>query len=445
MKNKFEKLANYSFDMLAILDLDGSFVFVNRAFSERLGWSNHDLTGRNLQELMVFTGLENSSNMFKNLSRGHPILFSEVQFKHKNESLSPMRLTAYPDLDELAVFLVIHEMDIKITDHAIFKMAIESSPTVIFIVKDGRFLYANLFAEKVFGYSQDEFIGQTLEMLIPPRLHGVHQNRHSQYVQQPYTRLMGSALELPGMRKDGTEIPLDIGLNPVYSPSGLMVVCSIIDITKRKEAENIAAQKIVRLESEIVALDHLSLTDELTSLLNRRALFKYLELHYRIAQRESRPVSLILADIDDFKGYNDTFGHIAGDEALKLFAQLLMASFRKTDVVCRYGGDEMAVILPATDVNEARVMCERLQKETGEFEWPHRRNTLSVGVATLLPRLNQTASLGAVNNFIIMADMALYASKRSGRNKAFHYNDIGEISGKQLADWKTQRDAHPDR
>src|SRR6266542_306095 len=363
MKRKFEKLANHSFDILAILNIDGNFMFVNRAFSEKLGWSTHDLAGRNFQEMMIFSDQENSSNMLKSLSRGHPIIFSEAQFKHQNQSLYPMRWTAYPDLEESAIFLVIHEADIKMADGEIFKMAIEVSPTVIFIVRNEKFLYANLLAEKVFGYAQDEFIGRPLEMLIPPRLHNTHHAHHDRYNQQTFTRLMGTSLELPGVRKDGTEILLDIGLNPVYSPDGMMVVCSIIDVTKRKQAEVVAAQKIQQLESEIVTLDKLSMTDELTSLFNRRALFKHLELHYRLAQRESLSLSFLLADIDDFKGYNDDFGHPAGDEVLKLLANAMTTSFRRTDIVCRYGGEEIGVILPTTDASEAKMRGERLRKE----------------------------------------------------------------------------------
>lgn len=444
MKNLFEKLANYSFDLLAILDIDGNFIFANRAFSEKLGWTNDDLIGRNLQGFVIFKELENSSSILKSLSRGHPILFSEGQFKHKNQSLYPMRLMAYPDLDKSAIFLIIHESGTKITEQEIFKMAIEASPTVIFIVKNGKFLYANLLAEKVFGYKQDEFIGRPLEMLVPPRLHKVHQSHYNHYSHQPYTRLMGTSLELPGVRKNGMEIILDIGLNPVYSLDGLIVVCSIIDVTKRKEAENIAAQKIQLLEKEIVMLDKLSLTDELTSLFNRRALFKHLELHYRIAQKESLPLSFIMADIDDFKGYNDTFGHLAGDEILKLLANTMMTSFRRTDIICRYGGEEIAVILPSTDTKEAKIMGERLRKDIEEFKWPHRGITVSVGVATIFPRINQTASLGGVNNFISMADIALYLSKGSGKNKATHYYDIDADSQQQISVWRIQHNTPAD-
>lgn len=436
MKNKFEKLLNYSFDVLAILDINGDFRFVNRAFSEKLGWSIQDIAGRNLQELMVFKDMESSTSVLKSLSRGHPIILLDSQFKHQNGSLHPVRWTAYPDPDERAIFLIIHETEIKMTDQEIFKLAIEASPTVIFIVRDGKFIYANLLAEKVFGYSQNEFIGRPLEMLVPSHLHAVHQSHHNQYIQEPYTRLMGTSLELQGVRHDGAEILLDIGLNPVYSLDGLMVVCSIIDVTKRKEAENIATEKIQRLETEIVTLGHLSLTDELTSLFNRRAIFKYFELHYRIAQKDSAPLSFILADVDGFKEYNDNFGHVAGDAALKLLAKVMMTSFRKTDVVCRYGGDEMAVILPATDVNESKIMGERLRKEIEEFDWPHHGMTLSIGVMTLFPHLTEAASLGEINNFIAMADMALYSSKRSGRNKTTHFTDIDIKDQKRITDWK---------
>lgn len=442
MDDTFKKLVNYSFDILAILDINGNFKFVNRAFLEKLGWSSLELAGRNFQELIVFKEQETSLNILRNLSSGHPIIFSEGQFRYRNGIIRSIHWTAYPDLEAQVVFLIIHDANHEVTGQEIFKMAVDASPTVIFIVKDGTFHYANLLAEKVFGYLQDEFIGMSIETLVPPRMYDVHHTHRDQYVQQPYTRLMGSALELTGVRKNGEEFPLDIGLNPVNGPEGLLVVCSIIDITNRKAAENIVVDKIKKLEREIKTLGKLVVTDELTTLCNRRAIFKHLELHYRIAQKEVLPLSFILADVDDFKGYNDTFGHIKGDQALKLLAGILMKSFRRTDIVGRYGGEEFGIILPSTDAKQTEIMSSRLQKELAEFEWPFRKITLSLGMATIFPRVNQTASLGGINHFISMADMALYISKRTGKNKATHFNDIE--TGAQLSSWKIHHDTPTD-
>jgi diguanylate cyclase (GGDEF)-like protein/PAS domain S-box-containing protein len=296
----------------------------------------------------------------------------------------------------------------------------------------------------VFGYQQSELIGKQVEILVPTRLQTTHQSIRNHYDKQPYLRLMGTDIELTGQRKDGTEFPLDIGLNPVPTADGLVVVCSVIDMTKRKATQIIFAEKIRQLEGEISVLDKLSLTDELTSISNRRALFKQIELHYRIAQKEIQPISFILLDIDDFKKFNDTLGHIAGDKVLKTIAEIMTKSVRKTEVVARYGGEEFGMILPDADTNETKLLAERLRKMIEEHQWPLKNITVSIGTATLFPKTGQQINPDDINNFIIMADKALYFSKQSGKNKVTHFNDLVLSSDENLSNWKIQHETPTD-
>ncbi len=183
------------------------------------------------------------------------------------------------------------------------------------------------------------------------------------------------------------------------------------DVTSRK----VTAQKLERahqqLEAANMQLRLLATTDGLTALANRRAFYDRLEQECHAASRHDRPLSLILLDVDHFKSFNDTFGHPAGDDALRTVGWLLKESLRDFDVAGRVGGEEFAVILPETDETEALLVAERLRKAIGEFRWPLRRISASLGVATFY------GSDAEQELIVEAADQALYQAKRGGRDQ----------------------------
>ncbi len=169
-----------------------------------------------------------------------------------------------------------------------------------------------------------------------------------------------------------------------------------------------------RLHQQTVAL---SITDPLTGVPNRRHLFAQLEAELHRAQRYSTPMSVVMIDIDHFKHLNDTAGHRAGDEVLRQVCQVLRKNLRKVDTLARYGGEEFAVLLPQVGRAEAFEVAEKLRRAVCEAGMEHGKVqpagavTISVGVATLPDDATSQVRL------IDCADSALYASKRSGRNK----------------------------
>jgi diguanylate cyclase (GGDEF)-like protein/PAS domain S-box-containing protein len=445
MVDVFENFFNLSFDMLALLTMNGDFKRINETFKQTLGWTLDELVGKRFWDLITPDNQLNSSQIIQNLIKGHPVIFAESRVMCRQGEPCLLRWTAYPDLKTQNVYLIMREVKTNEDEQKIFRLATESSPTIILIVKDGEIQYANHLAQMVFGYQREELIGQSIEFLVPEHLRSKHQNLRNQYGKNPYLRLMGTELELIGQHKNGREFPLDIGLNPVHTSDGLIVVCSIIDMTKRKAAHNVITEKIKQLEGEISVLDKLSSTDELTSINNRRALFKQLELHYRIAQKEFQPLSFILLDVDNFKNFNDTLGHIAGDEVLKTIAVLMKKSVRKTEIVARYGGEEFGMLLPDTNTNEAKLLAERLRKMIEGYEWAQRKITVSIGTATVLPKSNQPITEVEINQFFIMADKALYFSKKSGKNRVTHFNDLDLEPQENLSNWKIKHETPPDR
>ncbi|RJQ53294.1 MAG: sensor domain-containing diguanylate cyclase [Actinobacteria bacterium] len=161
----------------------------------------------------------------------------------------------------------------------------------------------------------------------------------------------------------------------------------------------------------------LSITDELTNLFNYRYFCQRLELELDRAERYIRPLSLLFIDLDDFKKYNDTHGHQAGDRALAEMAQVFKQRCRDIDIVARYGGEEFAAVLPETDVSGAFVVAEKIREGSAQHAFlgkDSRRDeqiTISCGVATY-PIHAATA-----DELIRQADDALYFAKTTGRNR----------------------------
>lgn len=172
------------------------------------------------------------------------------------------------------------------------------------------------------------------------------------------------------------------------------------------------------------ALQNMSYLDGLTGIANRRKFDEYLEAEWGRAIRDRTAISLILGDIDSFKGFNDSYGHLKGDECIKTVAAVLKQSVKRpADLVARYGGEEFAVILPATDSDGALKVAENMRKDIEVLQieniqaLPYRCLTISLGVATFYP------GVGSVPAEIVgAADKALYQAKREGRNRVVEYN-----------------------
>lgn len=166
-------------------------------------------------------------------------------------------------------------------------------------------------------------------------------------------------------------------------------------------------------------LQRLALVDSLTSLPNRRSLDKNLDFEWKRASREGKALSTILLDIDFFKAFNDTYGHLAGDGCLKEVARTVqIASQRPADLTARYGGEEFAVLLPATEREGAVIVAERIRQEVERLGILHAASgisevvTVSLGVATVVPTLDVSPL-----ELLSKADKALYQAKAGGRNR----------------------------
>src|SRR3954470_13553125 len=125
-----------------------------------------------------------------------------------------------------------------------FRLAFESAPNAMILVdEEGRIVLANAHTEKLFGYAAPELLGSSIERLVPERFRGAHPGHRRSFFSDPQARAMGAGRDLFGLRKDGVEIPVEIGLNPIRTPEGSFVLAAVVDISERKRAQKALEQK----------------------------------------------------------------------------------------------------------------------------------------------------------------------------------------------------------
>jgi diguanylate cyclase (GGDEF)-like protein len=174
----------------------------------------------------------------------------------------------------------------------------------------------------------------------------------------------------------------------------------------------------VKLERRAGKYEQLSITDSLTGLLNRRYLEERLDEEIKRSRRYGYPMSFMMIDVDEFKSYNDTFLHTAGDKVLQELAHHMKDCLRGADVAARYGGEEFSILLPQTALSEARAIAERLREKVATANFPNRKVTISIGVAAFAPNIKTPEEL------ISAADKALYEAKNKGRNNVQVYQNL---------------------
>jgi len=289
-----------------------------------------------------------------------------------------------------------------------FQLLAEHNNDVIFrCATDGRTSYVSPSCERVFGWTPAEMVGKgPADFVLPEDLPAIMaaQIRHEQGQE-------ATGVSYRVRRKDGTAVWVEASARMMTaSASGRPELIIVMrDITERKQLED--------------QLSRLALTDGLTGLANRRAFDDALENEWLRTKRSDGQMSLLLIDLDHFKAFNDHYGHQVGDDCLRAVASAIRLSLRRpADLAARYGGEEIAIILPDTDSAGATKIAQDIAQAVALLAIPHAGNeegngvvTMSVGAATALSRSG--ASVQMPSGLLQAADIALYKAKSNGRNR----------------------------
>ena len=258
------------------------------------------------------------------------------------------------------------------------------------------------------GYKTEEMVGKKAEVFIVaediPAIHAA------------VVRILASEVQTDSetihmRRKDGSMVWMEMNARLVRDPATGCpqgVVTVMRDITERK-----------RFEDKLSAM---ALTDGLTGISNRRSFDESLEREWKRTLREGSEISLLLLDIDNFKRFNDLYGHQVGDDCLRAVATAISGAVRATDIAARYGGEEIAIILPSTFTAGAVEVAEKVRSAIAALRLGHEGNpgeggrlTVSIGVATALAR--QGGTIRMPESLLLAADNAMYKAKHEGRNR----------------------------
>ena len=298
----------------------------------------------------------------------------------------------------------------------LWRTIINTSPDGITIASlDGVILQVSSRVSTMFGYeSVDEIIGSNIFDFFDPAWHARANIMIGELVKGAHT----GAVEFLMIRKDGSTLFIEINAEILRDDNGNPRALFFIerDITERKQAEEMLDEYNQKLEA-------LSITDGLTGLANRRHFDETLAQEYSRHARSEAALSLILLDIDYFKAFNDTYGHVKGDDCLRAVAGVIAGCTNRTmDLAARYGGEEFACILPETDLGGAIAIAENIRHSIQALAIPHKGSmvadavTASLGVTTVRYIAQQS-----VEDILSQVDALLYLAKSSGRNR-IEYN-----------------------
>jgi len=397
---------------------DNRLVYVNQEFIEQTGYSLEECLGQNYFFLQgANTNKATIKEVRKAIGEKKKIRVELLIYKkHEEEFWIDLTLTPIFDVNRNVSFFTGVQNNItkqKRTEErvSLYEKVVDNTLQGVMITDSHRnIITVNNAFTMITGYSIDELKGKNPNILSS----GKHDAHFFDQLWLELNKIGQWKGEIWNKRKSGAIYPELLNISVVKNDKNEIsnYVAIFSDITESKHAES-------KLKEANKKLEELTLIDGLTLIANRRHFDGYLKKEWEISKRSLRSISLIMIDIDFFKKYNDSYGHLEGDSCLKKVAKAIQQSIhREGDLVSRYGGEEFGVILPDTDLEGAKQVAERIRKSVMNLSIAHKGSdiekivTISVGVASRIPSKDSKQE-----EIILSADNALYIAKNAGRNR----------------------------
>lgn len=414
-------------ESIVCVDLEGAITFWNRGAEQLYGYCADEALGRHVSMLYPSgdESEEHSRRLAEQLRSAQPSESDVWRNKKSGERIFIHRSAApLHDQNGQLIGLITHAIDItrrKLAEdalaerdaqlhqqHSLYQAMLDAQSLAgigLFILYDGKIVFANAAAALITGYNVEELKELAHFNLIP------HPDDRERVLHNHQRRLRGEVFEnrydISILTKDGKRRETEIAVSTINGTAGTQILVVMVDITARKNTEQV--------------IQHLALHDALTGLSNRTLLFDRLEGAITAARRRNSSFALFFLDLDDFKPINDDLGHDAGDLVLKTIAQRLQGSVRESDTVARVGGDEFVLVLQ--DVHGRDSALSVAEKTIAALAKPISidKRLCEVGATlgiALYPEHGEDA-----DTLIRHADAAMYAAKRLGKNRSLVWQD----------------------
>ncbi|HEV8592482.1 MAG TPA: PAS domain S-box protein, partial [Pyrinomonadaceae bacterium] len=246
-------------DAIISKDFNRKILSWNKGAEKIFGFTAAEAIGKDISILFPRELLDEENEIVEKIKRGESVKHYETFRRRKDGSDVPVFLTVSPIRnsagDVIAVSKIAHDISERRRAEGRFRQVIEGAPNgMVMINQSGKITLVNTQVEVLFGYSRDELLGQAIELLVPKRFHSHHSAYRAEFMKSPLTRPMGAGRDLYGVRKDGSEFPVEIGLNPIETEQGMMVLGTIVDITQRTRAEADLRASESRLQTIVESL-----------------------------------------------------------------------------------------------------------------------------------------------------------------------------------------------